>query len=207
MNFIWNSVLDSIVGEDEVTGVKVKNMKTGEITDLECQGVFFFVGMVPGTNCVKGQVELDQRGWLNTNDRMETSVEGVYAVGDVRNKYLRQVSTAIGDGAIAATAAERYIEEQKDFQESIVESAKPVLMGFWTPEYGDSLEKMGKVDEANRENGDKYKFVEVDITRKKGWAKKFGIEVSAEKTARVIELQAGKLVRELDLAADLRGQM
>jgi len=80
-------------------------------------------------------------------------------------------------------------------------------MGFWTPEYGDSLEKMGKVDEANRENGDKYKFVEVDITRKKGWAKKFGIEVSAEKTARVIELQAGKLVRELDLAADLRGQM
>ncbi|MBR6756293.1 MAG: thioredoxin-disulfide reductase [Peptococcaceae bacterium] len=207
MNFIWNSVLDSIVGEDEVTGVKVKNMKTGEITDLECQGVFFFVGMVPGTNCVKGQVELDQRGWLNTNDRMETSVEGVYAVGDVRNKYLRQVSTAIGDGAIAATAAERYIEEQKDFQESIVESEKPVLMGFWTPEYGDSLEKMGKVDEANRENGDKYKFVEVDITRKKGWAKKFGIEVSAEKTARVIELQAGKLVRELDLAADLRGQM
>lgn len=207
MNFIWNSVLDSIVGEDEVTGVKVKNMKTGEITDLECQGVFFFVGMVPGTGCVKGQVELDQRGWLNTNDRMETSVEGVYAVGDVRNKYLRQVSTAIGDGAIAATAAERYIEEQKDFQENIVESAKPVLMGFWSPEYGDSLEKMGKVDEANRESGDNYKFVEVDITRKKGWAKKYGIEVSAEKTARVIELQAGKLVRELDLAADLRGQM
>lgn len=207
MNFIWNSVLDSIEGEDEVTGVKIKNMKTGEISHLDCQGVFFFVGMVPGTACVKGQVDLDQRGWLHTNDRMETSVEGVFAVGDVRDKYLRQVSTAIGDGAIAATAAERYIEEQQDFQENIIDADKPVLMGFWSPEFNDSLEKMGQVDEANRNGGDKYKFVEVDITRKKGWAKKFGIEVSPEQTARLIELKQGKLVRELALNEDLRGQL
>lgn len=207
MNFIWNSVLSEIIGEDEVTGVKVKNMKTGEITDLACQGVFFFVGMVPGTKFLEGQLELDQRGWIHTNDRMETSVEGVFAVGDVRNKYLRQVATAVGDGATAATAAERYIEEEEDFKTTIVESQKPVLMGFWSPEYGDSLDKMGKVDEANRESGEKYKFVEVDITRKKGLAKRYNITVSADQSARVIELQKGQLVRELSFDQGLRGQL
>ena len=207
MNFIWNSVLSEIVGEDEVEGVKIKNLKTGEITDYPCQGVFFFVGMVPGTECVKGQMELDQRGWIHTNDRMETSVDGVFAVGDVRDKYLRQVSTAIGDGATAATAAERYIEEQEDFRKNVVESEKPVLLGFWSPEFGDSLDKMGKVDEANRENGDKYKFIEVDITRKKGLAKKYNVAVGADKTACVLELNKGELVRESALDQDLRGQI
>ena len=207
MNFVWNSVLDSIEGDGEVTGVKIKNTKTGEITDFECGYVFFFVGMVPGTECVKGQMELDGRGWVHTNEMMETDVPGVFAVGDVRAKYLRQVSTAIGDGAIAATAAERYIEEQHDFQVTVVESEKPVLMGFWTPEFGDSLDKLNKVDAANREAGNKYKFMEIDITRKKGWAKKYGVVVDADKTACVIELNKGELVREINLDQDLAAQM
>ena len=207
MNFVWNSVLDSIEGDGEVTGVKIKNTKTGEITDFACGYVFFFVGMVPGTECVKGQMELDGRGWVHTNEMMETDVPGVFAVGDVRAKYLRQVSTAIGDGAIAATAAERYIEEQHDFQVTVVESEKPVLMGFWTPEFGDSLDKLNKVDAANREAGNKYKFMEIDITRKKGWAKKYGVVVDAEKTACVIELNKGELVREINLDQDLAAQM
>ncbi len=207
MKFIWNSVLSEVVGTDEVEGVKIKNLKTGEITDYPCQGVFFFVGMVPGTECVKGQMELDNRGWVHTNDRMETSVEGVFAVGDVRDKYLRQISTAIGDGAIAATAAERYIEEQEDFRTNVLECEKPVLLGFWNPEYGDSLDKVGKVDEANRETGDKYKLVEVDITRKKGLAKKYDITVDGDHTARVVELQKGELIREIDLAQDIAAQL
>ena len=207
MNFVWNSVLDAIEGDGEVTGVKIKNTKTGEITDFACGYVFFFVGMVPGTECVKGQMELDGRGWVHTNEMMETDVPGVFAVGDVRAKYLRQVSTAIGDGAVAATAAERYIEEQRDFQETVVESEKPVLMGFWTPEFGDSLDKLNKVDAANREAGNKYKFMEIDITRKKGWAKKYGVVVDAEKTACVIELNKGELVREINLDQDLAAQM
>ena len=125
----------------------------------------------------------------------------------MRDKYLRQVSTAIGDGATAATAAERYIEEQEDFRKNVVESEKPVLLGFWSPEFGDSLDKMGKVDEANRENGDKYKFIEVDITRKKGLAKKYNVAVGADKTACVLELNKGELVREIALDQDLRGQI
>ena len=207
MNFVWNSVLESIEGEDEVTGVKIKNTKTGEITDFACGYVFFFVGMVPGTKCVQGQMELDGRGWVHTNEMMETDVPGVFAVGDVRAKYLRQVSTAIGDGAVAATAAERYIEEQNDFQETVVEAEKPVLMGFWSPEFGDSLAKLNQVDAANREAGDKYKFIEVDITRKKGWAKKYNVTVNADKTACVVELNKGELVREIALDQDVRSQL
>ncbi|MBQ2014514.1 MAG: FAD-dependent oxidoreductase, partial [Peptococcaceae bacterium] len=75
MNFVWNSVLESIEGEDEVTGVKIKNTKTGEITDFACGYVFFFVGMVPGTKCVQGQMALDSRGWVHTNEMMEFSMK------------------------------------------------------------------------------------------------------------------------------------
>ena len=207
MNFIWNSVLDSIKGEEEVEGVVIKNTKTGELTDYPCQGVFFFVGMVPGTKFVQGKIDLDRRGYVHTTDSMETSVEGVYAVGDIRDKYLRQVATAVSDGATAATAAERYIEEQNDFQVNIVESEKPVLMGFWAQDYAGSLDKVNAVVAANKEAGDKYKFVEIDYNRKKGMAKKFGVEISADKVAAVIELNAGKLVREIDLDGDLAAQM
>ena len=80
-------------------------------------------------------------------------------------------------------------------------------MGFWTPEFGDSLDKLNKVDAANREAGNKYKFMEIDITRKKGWAKKYGVVVDAEKTACVIELNKGELVREINLDQDLAAQM
>lgn len=204
MNFIWNSVVDAIEGEDEVTGVKIKNTKTGEITDFPCGYIFFFVGMVPGTECVKGQMGLDGRGWVHTNDMMETDIPGVFAVGDVRAKYLRQISTAVGDGAIAATAAERYIEEQKDFQETVAESEKPVLMGFWSQEFGDSLAKVQAFDGAN---DGKYKFIEVDFLRKKGWAKKFGVELTADEPAVVLELNAGQCVRKLDINADAKAQL
>lgn len=207
MNFIWNSVLDSIVGEEEVEAVKVKNLKTGEITDLPCQGVFFFVGMVPQTDFLKGHIQLDPRGYVHTNDRMETSVEGVYAVGDIRDKYLRQVSTAVGDGATAAVAAERYIEEQDEFRTNVLEADQPVLLGFWTPEYNDSLERIGKVDEANRAMGQKYKVIEIDVSRKKGLAIKYGIQISAACSARVLELNRGEVVRELDLEKDLEKQL
>ncbi len=207
MNFIWNSVVNEIKGEDEVTGVVLKNMKTGELTDFPCQGIFFFVGMVPGTKFLGDAIELDKRGYVHTNDAMETSVPGVYAVGDIRDKYLRQVATAVSDGATAATAAERYIEEQEDFRKNVVESEKPVLMGFWSQDYNGSLDKMGAIDEANKNAGDKYKFIEVDYNRKKNMAKKYGIVIDSEKNAAVVELVRGEMVRELDLNADLAAQM
>ena len=110
IKWIWNSVLDEIIGEELVEGVKVKNIKTGEISGLDVNGVFVFIGSVPNTDFLQGKVELDKWGYIPTNDKMETNIPGVYAVGDARAKYLRQVVTAAADGAIAAVAAERFLE-------------------------------------------------------------------------------------------------
>lgn len=138
---------------------------------------------------------------------METNLEGIYAVGDVRDKYLRQIATAVGDGATAATAAERFIEEQKDFQENIMHSDKPVLLSFWTPDYDDSLEMVNAVDKAVAEAGGHYKTMEADYTRKKTLAAKFGIELNDNQHAAVVVIKEGKKVGELDLSADLAGQL
>jgi len=110
IKWIWNAVLDEIIGEELVEGVKVKNIKTDEISDLDVNGVFVFIGSVPNTDFLQGKVAMDKWGYIITNDKMETDVPGVYAVGDARVKYLRQVVTAAADGAIAAVAAEKYLE-------------------------------------------------------------------------------------------------
>ena len=92
-----------------VENIVLKNVKTGEISNLAVAGVFMFVGQEPDNACVRGLVETEKAGWIITNDHMETSVEGIFAAGDVRSKYLRQVITAAADGAVAAMAASSYI--------------------------------------------------------------------------------------------------
>ncbi|MEW4413145.1 thioredoxin-disulfide reductase [Clostridium sp. AN503] len=197
MNFIWNSVLDEILGDgNEVTGVRIKNEKTGELSDFTCQGVFFFVGMVPETEFVKGQIELDNKGWIHTNEMMETSVEGVYAVGDVREKYLRQVATAVSDGAIAATAAERYIEEQQDFKHNVLESSIPVILAFWSPEVDQSLEAMTAARAEALKSGEACRFMEIDITRKKGLARTYGVVLDQEHPAVCVKIVDGTAVTQ-----------
>jgi thioredoxin reductase (NADPH) len=99
-----------VIGDDEVEGIKLKNVTTGEEEVMPCQGVFFFTGMDPNTDFLGEQPFLDEKGWIvTTGDNMATEVPGVFAAGDVRKKFLRQVATAVGDGAAAATAAEKYI--------------------------------------------------------------------------------------------------
>ncbi|WP_434511757.1 thioredoxin-disulfide reductase [Desulfitobacterium sp. AusDCA] len=111
IKWVWNSVLEEIKGNGLVDSVVIKNIKTGELSVMETNGVFFFVGTVPKTDIINGKVDLNKQGYIITNDLMETSVSGVYAVGDAREKYLRQVVTAVSDGAIAAVAAEKYLAE------------------------------------------------------------------------------------------------
>ncbi|SMC33794.1 thioredoxin-disulfide reductase [Sporomusa malonica] len=118
IKWAWNSVLEEISGDGLVDSVVVKNLKTGELSVMETNGVFFFVGTVPKTTMLQGKVRLNQEGYIITNDLMETSVLGVYAVGDVREKFLRQVVTAVSDGAIAAVAAEKYLAEKEGVERS-----------------------------------------------------------------------------------------
>ncbi len=113
IKFIWNSVVQEIKGDKVVQSIVLKNVKTGEVKEYETEGVFLFVGISPKTQFVKGLVQMDEGGYILTNDHCETSVKGIFAAGDCRKKLLRQVTTAVGDGATAAFAAEKYLEEKE----------------------------------------------------------------------------------------------
>ena len=113
INFTWDSVVTKILGSEKVEGILIKNKKTGEEKEISCQGVFVFVGNVPNSKFLNKLIKLDKKGYILTDDNMMTSQEGIYACGDVRKKILRQVVTACGEGATAAFAAQKYIEELK----------------------------------------------------------------------------------------------
>jgi thioredoxin reductase (NADPH) len=110
IKMLWSTVIQEIKGDSVVRSILVKNVKTGEISEINTEGVFLFVGLSPRTEFLKGLVKLDEGGYIMTDENCETSVKGIFAAGDCRKKLLRQVSTAVGDGAIAAFAAEKYLE-------------------------------------------------------------------------------------------------
>lgn len=118
---VYNTVVEKIEGDGMVENLVLKNVRTGEKSNLAVSGVFMFVGQEPDDECVRGLVKAEKGGWIITNDHMETSVEGIFAAGDVRSKYLRQVITAAADGAVAAMAASSYINEQLHLRSTLLE--------------------------------------------------------------------------------------
>lgn len=106
----WSTVPEKIVGEKEVTGLKIRSVKDGSEKELPVGGVFFYVGLKPNTDVFSGMLAADDRGFIITDENMACSVPGVFAAGDVRAKALRQISTAVGDGATAAYSAQQYLE-------------------------------------------------------------------------------------------------
>lgn len=113
IRFVWDSVVESIHGnERKVTGVTFKNVKTGEVSQAEFGGIFIYVGLDPVSEFAADLGITDEAGWILTDHQMKTSVAGIYAVGDVRQKDLRQITTAVGDGAIASQEAYKYLTEQ-----------------------------------------------------------------------------------------------
>ena len=113
VHFVWDSVVTRIAGETGVTGVDLKNVKTGETSYLPVDGVFIFIGYNPNNELVDGLLAQDDSGFVVTDNDMQASVPGVFAAGDIRSKILRQVATAVGEGATALFAAERYLEGLK----------------------------------------------------------------------------------------------
>ncbi len=107
------SVITSIEGDKTVSGVKIKNIPDGKESDIACQGVFIFVGIEPNSLLLKGKVKMDEMGYILTDGDMQTSMEGVFACGDVRKKSLQQVVVATGEGAQAAFSAQKYVERLK----------------------------------------------------------------------------------------------
>lgn len=109
IEMVWDSVPLEILGQDEVTGIKIRNVKTEEERELDTDGVFIAVGIVPNTTFVKAQLELDENGYICAGEEGITSAAGVFAAGDIRTKALRQVVTAVSDGANAVASAQKYL--------------------------------------------------------------------------------------------------
>ena len=174
INFVWNSTVEEICGEDLVSGVRVKNLKTGETSDIACEGVFMFVGTVPNTEFLQGTVELSKGGYIKVDDQMATNVPGVFGAGDVNEKFLRQVVTAAADGAIAAVAAERYMQEEENWQERVLEADSEVAVMFWNPLDQTGIALMPEVDKFCSEQ--ELPLVTIDTYKSQNIAARYNIE-------------------------------
>jgi thioredoxin reductase (NADPH) len=110
INFKWNSLVEEVLGKERVEGLLIKNVKTGQTSKFECQGVFIAIGQKPNTDIFKGQIELDKNGYIVAKNNTETNVKGVFVAGDVHDYRYRQAITAAGMGCQAALDAEKYLE-------------------------------------------------------------------------------------------------
>ncbi|MBO8431292.1 thioredoxin-disulfide reductase [Spirochaetes bacterium] len=119
IEFVWNSIVKEIQGDDLVHSAVLENVKTNEISNLAVNGVFPYIGIVPNVEHISGQVEQDAGGFIITDETMKTSIDGVFAVGDVRKTPLRQVITAASDGAVGAVYAVKYLEALKDVPQKV----------------------------------------------------------------------------------------
>jgi thioredoxin reductase (NADPH) len=113
IDFMWDSTVEKIEGENKVENIKVKNVKTKAITDFKCDGIFIFVGFMPNTNYIKKIVKVDNSGWIITDPKMNTNIPGIFAAGDLRADTYRQIATAAGDGVTAALSCIKYISKMR----------------------------------------------------------------------------------------------
>jgi thioredoxin reductase (NADPH) len=113
VEFLWNSTVEDFATDKRVNGMKIKDVRTGEVCDIACDGVFVSIGRKPATGFLGGALALDEAGYIVADESTKTSVPGVFAIGDVRTKALRQVVTAAADGAVAVHFAEEYLAENE----------------------------------------------------------------------------------------------
>ena len=114
IEFVWDTVIEKVNGGDTIESLNLKNVKTGRTSNLPIGALFPFIGFVPNSNLFEFEVKKDESGYIITNENLQTSVEGIYAIGDVRKQLCKQVTNAVGDGTTAAVAADKYIETWND---------------------------------------------------------------------------------------------
>lgn len=114
ISFVWNSVVEDVLGQNVVTGVRIRNVITGKVWDLPCAGFFLAIGHRPNTALFVGQLDMDEKGYIQTHGGTTTSVPGIFAAGDVQDSKYRQAVTAAGSGCMAAMDVERFLENSKE---------------------------------------------------------------------------------------------
>jgi thioredoxin reductase (NADPH) len=175
MEFVWNTVVESFEGEDHLKTVVLKNVKTGELVPIDCDNCFEFIGYIPNTEIFKGQLDLTNRGYVLTDEKMNTNVPGVFACGDVREKWLKQVATAVGDGAIAGFAAEKFIAETEAFEEQIMQSEKPGLIYVYNAIDESSRKFLSTIEKIEGDFDGSVAVSRIDVYKSDGLAKRLNI--------------------------------
>ncbi len=176
MEFVWNTVADSFEGEGHLDTVVLKNLKSGELIPVKCDNCFEFIGYIPNTEIFKDQIDLTKQGYILTNDKMRTNIDGVFACGDVREKWLKQVATAVGDGAIAGFAAEKFIAEHETFNSVIMQDEKPGLNYIYNAIDTTSREFLTEVEKIEAFFGDKIAVNRVDVYKSTGISDRLDIK-------------------------------
>lgn len=174
MEFIWNTVVESFEGEGHLDTVVLKDLKANKLVPVKCDNCFEFIGYVPNTEIFKEQIDLTPQGYILTNDRMETNIEGVFACGDVREKWLKQVATAVGDGAIAGFAAEKYIAESEVFEQTIMKKDKNGAIYVYNAIEADQRELLPLIEEMTEKHRADFNFCKIDVYKSDGLAKRLG---------------------------------
>ena len=204
MEFIWNTVVDSYEGDEQVKTVILKNLKTGELIPVDCHTCFLFIGFIPNTEIYKGIVDMTDRGYVKTNENMETNVFGVYAAGDVRDRFLRQVATCVGDGATAGVMAEKYIADSEIYNEQIMEG-DGIAYVYNAVEQGHR--EFLPVLESICEKNSSYKLHKVDTYKSQGIAKRLCVDgcpsVVIIKDGKAVEKFSGEAITKEAIEACL----
>ena len=160
-------------GEQLEERVVLKNLKTGEMTPLDCYSCFLFIGYIPNTDVYKGIIDMTDRGYILTDENMRTNVPGVFAAGDVRDKFLRQVATCVGDAATAGVMAEKYIAESEIFEHQIM-SGDGVAYVYNAVEK-DQRDMLSMIEEIENTYS-KYCCHRIDTYKSKGIADRLGVQ-------------------------------
>ena len=175
MEFIWNTLPAEFVGEERLKTVVLKNSKTNSLMNFDVDSCFLFIGYIPNTEIFKDEIILSKQGYVITNELMETNVPGVFSAGDVRDKAFRQVATAVGDGAIAGWAAEKYIAETEIFEDQIMGGSLPSIVFIWNAVIPSCRDLLPIIDAFEAKYAGKVKVTKVDIYKSKGLADRLGI--------------------------------
>lgn len=187
VDFVWNSTLKAIEGSENVEKIVIEDVNTGQLTTKPTNGVFMFVGMTPMTEIVKGLVAMDHAGYIKVNQKQETSLPGLYAIGDCTNTFSKQVVIAAADGAKSIIAGERYLSEKKQL-ESILNGEEPkVAFIFYNPYVPNEVEKLTDVENKFSD----YKIYKQDISRQTILYQQLGLD----HTIAVALYEAGRLTK------------
>ena len=175
MEFIWNTLPEEFVGDDHLNGVVLRNTKTNELIHVPVDTCFLFIGYLPNTEIFEGIVDMSKNKYVITNEKMETNMPGVFACGDVRDKWLKQVATAVGDGAIAGYGAEKYIAESEIFHDQIMGCETDGLVFVWNAVMPECRCLLPMIEEFEEVNKDRVKVTKVDVYKSKGLADRLNV--------------------------------